>query len=101
MKGKTSICSFPFQFTERCDWPVSINWSVEIGIWAQWRIQWQGPEGAPPPLILDQTEVRSAEKSFWDIGQLIISLHYLIAFINICLGSERESDKLSKGRVCL
>lgn len=55
----------------------------------------------PPPLILDQTEVRSAEKSFWDIGQLIISLHYLIAFINICLGSERESDKLSKGRVCL
>ena len=27
-KGKTSICSFPIRFTQRCDWPVSINWAL-------------------------------------------------------------------------
>ena len=29
----------------------------------QWRIQWRGPEGAPP-LFLDQTEARKAENFF-------------------------------------
>ena len=39
MKGKTSICSFPIRFTQRCDWPVSINWSMEILLF----------KGSPPP----------------------------------------------------
>ena len=141
MKGKTSICSFPIQFTERCDWPVSIIWSVEIGVWAQWRIQWQGREGhpspppPPPPLFLDQTEAWRVEKNFWEIGPLIISGSGWLpeqlrpspkypslqthskdpaVFVQVpftwqsCLsslhssasvGSERESDKLSKGLV--
>ena len=140
MKGKTSICSFPIHFTERCDWPVSIIWSVEIGVWAQWLIQWQGPGGAPTPLsptlIFKLNGGPKGRKTFlgdrafnylrvsmttWTIasvskvsivantfkgssGVCTSSIHVTImpvifAFINICIGSERESDKLSKGRV--
>ena len=32
----------------------------------QWRIQERGPRGPSPPLLLDQTEVRRAEKLFLD-----------------------------------
>ena len=36
-----------------------------IEVYVKWRIQGRGPGGpAPPPLFLDQTEARRAEKFF-------------------------------------
>ena len=32
---------------------------------AQWRIQGRGQGDVPPPLFLDQTEARGAEKNFF------------------------------------
>ena len=32
--------------------------------WNRWRIQGRGPGGSAPPLFLDQTEARRAEKFF-------------------------------------
>ena len=35
-----------------------------IEVYVKWRIQGRGPGGAHPPLFLDQTEARRAEKIF-------------------------------------
>ena len=34
----------------------------------QWRIKGRGPGSSPPPLFLDQTEARRAEKKIFETG---------------------------------
>ena len=54
--------------------------------YTKWRIQGRGPGGPAPPLFLDQTEARRAEKFFWETGPP-----------SLCQGLDYRAPPLSEG----
>ena len=54
--------------------------------YTKWRIQGRGPGGPAPPLFLDQTEARRAEKFFWETGPP-----------SLCQGLDYWAPPLSEG----
>ena len=64
---------------------VDIFPSPHMSKYGQWRIQGRAPGGLPPPLFLDQTEARRAEKCFFGDQVPPPSSTYLAVSLRKCI----------------